>query len=373
MRPPPVDVLAARAVRLRGALAENDVDLLVVTSLPNLAYLTGLSASAGALIGSAEGYLVLCDARYTEAAQARAREWPAITAQVLDPGLSLDDAIAHALRPMSGLRMAFESPHMSVSRHHRITAALAADGANIGLTGLEHVVERLRIVKDPWEIGRVREGAARLSDVANSILTKRLVGKTEFEVASMIDGSLRRAGFERPAFDTIVAAGARAAQPHAQPTGNVIGAGELVVLDFGGVLDGYCTDLSRTVVAGRAGRRERQLIARVIEAQAAAFAAVAPGAGPEGVDGAARTVLEGYGLGAAFTHGTGHGLGLEIHEAPRVTRLRVGHSEPVLEAGMVMTLEPGVYLPGFGGVRIEDDVLVTEGGAEWLTSVPRAR
>jgi Xaa-Pro aminopeptidase len=144
-------------------------------------------------------------------------------------------------------------------------------------------------------------------------------------------------------------------------------------MDFGGVLDGYCTDLTRTVTAGTAGRRERRLIEWLAEAQAAAFQVVRPGHSPEAVDSAARTVLAAHGIGDAFTHGTGHGLGLEIHEAPRITRARPALPEPLLAAGMVLTLEPGAYFPGWGGARIEDDVLVTEDGADWLTNVPRTQ
>jgi Xaa-Pro aminopeptidase len=189
-------------------------------------------------------------------------------------------------------------------------------------------------------------------------------------VASEIESALRAAGFERAAFDTIVAAGPNAAVPHARAGQRRIEDGDLIVLDFGGVLDGYCTDLSRTVTAGRAGRRERRLIEQVIGAQAAAFNAVAPRRPPEDADRVAREVLSRHGLADAFTHGTGHGLGLEVHEAPRVSRA-ASRPEPVLEEGMVLTLEPGAYFPGWGGVRIEDDVLVTKDGAEWLTDVPR--
>jgi Xaa-Pro aminopeptidase len=173
------------------------------------------------------------------------------------------------------------------------------------------------------------------------------------------------------AFDTIVAAGPNAALPHARASQRRIEGGELVVIDFGGVLDGYCTDLTRTVTAGPAGTRERALVERVTEAQQAAFDALVPGRQPEAADQAARDTLARYGLADAFTHGTGHGLGLEVHEGPRVTRARAERPEPPLAPGMVMTLEPGVYFPGWGGVRIEDDVIVTQEGAEWLTDVPR--
>jgi Xaa-Pro aminopeptidase len=250
-------------------------------------------------------------------------------------------------------------------------ANLAAAGWDDPLRETDGLVEGLRAQKDGWEIGRLRDAAERLSSVAKCILSKALAGLTEADIAAGIETSLRQAGFERPAFDTIVAAGPNAALPHARAGARRIEEGDLVVLDFGGVLDGYCTDLTRTVTAGPAPVRERRLIEQVIEAQAAAFDAVAPRQPPEAVDEAARGALARHGLADAFSHGTGHGLGLEVHEAPRVTRARPDHAEPLLARGMVMTLEPGVYFPGWGGVRIEDDVLVTDDGAEWLTDVPR--
>jgi Xaa-Pro aminopeptidase len=203
--------------------------------------------------------------------------------------------------------------------------------------------------------------------VTKCILPRIFAGRTEAEVAAELDSRLRSAGFDRPAFDTIVASGPNSALPHARATARRIEEGDLVVVDVGGVLDGYCTDMTRTITVGRGGERERRVIAQVAEAQAAAFTAVRPGGRPEAVDAAARQTLNGHGIGEAFSHGTGHGLGLEVHEAPRVTRARPGHDEPPLAAGMVMTIEPGAYFPGWGGVRIEDDVLITDAGAEWLT------
>jgi Xaa-Pro aminopeptidase len=289
----------------------------------------------------------------------------------LAAGVSFDAAIADAVAMLAGPRVGFEARHLTVARHRFLTRTLEQRSGKEELVDTDGLVEELRIAKDVWEIGRLRDGGERLSAVAKCILPKVLAGRTEADVAADIDAALRRNGFERPAFDTIVASGPNAALPHARAGDRRIGDGELVVLDFGGVLDGYCTDLSRTLVMGPAGDRERKLIERVIAAQQAAFAATGPGVAPEAVDLAARDSLARDGLEDAFTHGTGHGLGLEIHEAPRVTRRRADHTEPALAVGTVMTLEPGAYFPGWGGVRIEDDVLVTDGGREWLTDVPR--
>jgi len=232
-------------------------------------------------------------------------------------------------------------------------------------------VENLRVRKDPWETATLRDAAQRLSDAAKCIMANALAGMAERDVAGRIEQELRRVGFDKPAFDTIVASGPNAARPHHRAGSRRIEPGDLVVLDFGGVLHGYSVDLSRTVIPGGAGARERRLLEQVAEAQAAGFAAIAPGRPASTVDDAARGVLEREGLGEAFSHGTGHGLGLEVHERPRVSRPRAGHPAETLEPGMVFTLEPGAYVPGWGGVRIEDDVLVTADGGAWLTDVPR--
>jgi Xaa-Pro aminopeptidase len=379
----PAEFLTARLERLRAALSAQKLDALVITSLPNVAYLTGFFATAAAVVVSGDTVHVIGDGRYATALAARAVSFPALTPTVIDAGFSYDEAIVATLRPLAGARVGFEASHVSVRQHRSLVARLTQNsGWADGLVETEGLVEALRATKDAWEQGRLRDGAARLSDVAKRILPKALAGRTESDVAADLERALRHAGFERPAFDTIVASGPNAALPHARAGDRRIEAGDLVVVDFGGALDGYCTDLSRTVIAQRPDGppplgnartvRARRLIEQVAEAQLAAFEALEPGAQPEAADRAARETLAGYGLADAFTHGTGHGLGLEIHEGPRVTRAREGRAEPPLARGMVLTLEPGVYFPGWGGVRIEDDVLVTPGGAEWLTDVPRA-
>jgi Xaa-Pro aminopeptidase len=190
-------------------------------------------------------------------------------------------------------------------------------------------------------------------------------------VAGVIEAALRRAGYERPAFDSIVASGPNAALPHHRAGERKLAEGDLVVLDFGGVLDGYCSDLTRTVSVGTPSSDALRVHAAVLAAQRAAIDAVRPGVLASLVDAAARQVLDAKGLGEAFGHGTGHGLGLDVHEDPRVARATADNPSAPLEAGMVLTVEPGAYLPGWGGVRIEDDVLVTPTGCETLTSVPR--
>jgi Xaa-Pro aminopeptidase len=371
MRVAPPDRLHARVQRVRKSLTARQLDGVVITSLPNIAYLTGFFASAAALVLTREKLVLIGDSRYTESLATRAEECPFIRPWQLPIGDSYEQGLVDALIPLRGAAMGFEPNHLTVSRHRSLTRGLEKIGWEASLVGCDGLVEAQRLHKDAWEIGVLRDAGARLSNVAKYILPNVLGGRTESEVAGQIDLELRRAGFERAAFDTIVASGANAALPHGRPGQRRIEPGDLVVLDFGGVLDGYCTDLSRTVAVGSARSRERRLMEQVADAQSAAFAAVRPGAAPESVDEAARNTLAGYGIAEAFTHGTGHGLGLEVHEAPRVARVRAGHTEPALGPGMTLTLEPGAYFPGWGGVRIEDDVLVTDDGAEWLTDAPK--
>ena len=211
-----------------------------------------------------------------------------------------------------------------------------------------------------------------MSAVARDVPMEVRAGRTEREVALAIDARLLSAGFSKVAFDTIVAGGPNAALPHAHPGERRFIEGDLVVLDFGGVYDSYCVDLTRTVCVGRADRRTREVYAAVLDAHDRAIASVAPGRSRFAIDAAARDALAAHGLADAFGHGTGHGLGIEVHEDPRITRRRpdVDGARELVASGMVFTIEPGAYLPGWGGVRIEDDVLVTTDGAELLTSAP---
>ena len=233
--------------------------------------------------------------------------------------------------------------------------------------------------KDEDEIETLREAARRLSAVARGVFEEIRVGRTERDIARAIDARIVGGGFERIAFETIVASGPQAALPHAHPTERTLGENDLVVLDFGGVYRSYCVDLTRTVSVGPASDRAREVHAAVLEAHDRAIQAVAPGRSRFAIDAAARDLLAARGLGEAFGHGTGHGLGIEIHEDPRITRRtgdaavapgnEVNEADEAVATGMVFTIEPGAYLPGWGGVRIEDDVLVTEHGVELLTNV----
>jgi Xaa-Pro aminopeptidase len=277
-----------------------------------------------------------------------------------------DSALGARLERLRPRTVGFEAEHVTVAALNRWQQA--APGTEWSPT--VQVVETLRLVKDPAELAALRRGGRALSGVATALASWVRGGRGERDVARDIDRALERAGFERPAFETIVASGPNSAYPHARPTDRRLAPGDLVVLDFGGVLDGYCVDLTRMAGVGAVGSEALQLYVGVRDAQTAALEAVRAGVRGAEVDAAARQVLEAAGLGDAFVHGTGHGLGLEVHEAPRIARASSGATD-VLEAGMVCTIEPGAYVEGVGGVRLEDDVVVTMGGSELLTEAPR--
>jgi Xaa-Pro aminopeptidase len=377
---PPPELLAARRQRVARLLSTLNLDALIVSHLPNVRYLTDFESSAATALLTPASLELVTDTRY----ETVARSMHDVDVRIVGPGSPADDALAAALAEGEWRRIGFEAARMSVARHGRVARALAAAEARTPreLLATEGVVEACRAVKDPYEIEVLREAARRLSAVAIGVLADIGPNARESEVAGRVEAGLRRAGFSGPAFDTIVASGSRSALPHARSTDRVIAAGDLVVLDFGGIYGGYCVDLTRTICLGRASDETRRVYDAVLAAQQAAIRAVAPGRPVVDVDRAARESLTTSGLGDAFVHGTGHGLGLEVHEAPRVTKASgrlvsyapgtaVVADPDMLEAGMVFTIEPGAYLPGWGGVRIEDDVLVTADGCEVLTSVPR--
>ena len=369
MRLAPPDRHLARHARLREDLRAASLDALLVTSLPNIAYLTGLFASAAALMVSADRIALIVDGRYLAAAKARAQDLAGLDIVRVPTGASHEECIAAEVRTFGNGRVGFEAAHLTVDQHKNLMARLASPNARIEISPTVGLVETRRSVKDDWELATLREGGRRLSDAAKCILPKALAGRSEREIASGVDVELRRVGFDKPAFDTIVAAGPNSAVPHYRAGDRQLAAGDLVILDFGGMLHGYAVDMTRTITVGGAGARQQQLLEQVTEAQQAAFAAISVGRAATEVDSAAREVLERHGLGEAFSHGTGHGLGLEVHERPRLAKHRPDTPIEPLQAGMVFTLEPGAYLDGWGGARIEDDVVVTPRGAEWLTDV----
>jgi len=348
------------------------LDAFIVTTPTNIRYLANHVGSAGTLVITHEAVHVLVDFRYVEAVRAlQASPAACPELQIRQVPASYDEALVSALIELGTAVAGIEAGHLTVARQEWLVRALESRSSSIQLRSTERLVEQLRLVKDATEVMAIRHAAQALSGVADRAFAAVRPGVTERSVAAVIEGALRDAGYERPAFETIVASGPHSALPHYRAGGRILRNGDLVVLDFGGVLDGYCSDLTRTVSVGQPSPEASRLHAAVRDAQSAAIAAVRPGVAASAVDAAARQVLIEHGLGEAFGHGTGHGLGLDIHEEPRVSQPRADSPSALLETGMVFTIEPGAYVAGFGGVRIEDDVLVTESGHEVLTSVPR--
>ncbi|HEV2387351.1 MAG TPA: Xaa-Pro peptidase family protein [Candidatus Acidoferrales bacterium] len=351
-----------RLRRLRERIDAAGADAFLVTHIPNVFYLSGFTGDAGALVVERGRATLLTDSRFT----IQAREELASTGirlKIVKGPLAAAAAGELARRVRGRGRVAFEAARLPVADAARLRQA----GGKLRWRPAVGWVERLRATKEPDEIVRMREAARLASRVVGELLPMLKPGVRECDVAAEIEFRMRRLGASGPAFETIVASGARGALPHARATTKVLRANELVVIDMGAILRGYCSDLTRTLYLGRASARVRRWYRAVLEAQAAARDALRPGVPAEAPDAAARKVLAGYGLDRAFVHSTGHGLGIEVHEEPRLGR---GQSQP-LDAASVVTIEPGVYLEGVGGIRIEDDVLVTPTGPETLTSAPR--
>ena len=357
-------------------MAAHHLDALLVTTLPNILYLTNFTGSAAIVVLTADRVHFITDFRYAtavRATQATSSACPDLELVMVEG--SYDATVAALLPTLSTPRIGFEPTNLTVSRYEWLRTALGGETAP-SLVAVEGrgLVERAREQKDAGEIAVLREAARRLSRVAEDVFSIVRAGRTERDVALDIDWRIRKAGFERTAFDTIVAAGTNGALPHAHPGERTISEGDLVVLDFGGVYASYCVDLTRTVSVGPASAKGREVYAAVLDAHDRAIEAVRPGCSRFDIDKAARDTLTRHGLGHVFGHGTGHGLGIEVHEDPRIASRRPGDAgvdarDEFVAPGMVFTIEPGAYLPDWGGVRIEDDVLVTDKGVEVLTDV----
>lgn len=337
----------------------------IISTPTNLRYLCGFAGTQGVLVLTPSHRWLMLDGRYDQATREAISAGQVGPVEVLPVPGRFDQTLAKAIDSLPAGEVAFEADHVTVSALHSWQAAMPRRA----FTSTSGLVETLRAVKDAQELSTIRRACRQLSDVARHLRSWVAEGRTEQQVASEIDAALSRAGFSHPAFPTIVASGPNSAHPHARPTDRRLSKGDLVVLDFGGVLDGYCGDLTRMAAVGQVEASAQALVDAVRVAQDAAIAAVRAGILASDVDAAARQVLTLRGLGDAFVHATGHGLGLDVHEAPRLGR---DTASPVrLEAGMVCTVEPGAYVEGRGGVRLEDDVLVTAEGCEVLTDAPR--
>jgi Xaa-Pro aminopeptidase len=345
----------SRADRLADAL---EVHALLVTDLTNVRYLTGFTGSNGMAVVGPDLRRFITDFRYTEQAASEVDGFDVEQAPQ-DFNAALSDGW-----PEGPLRLGFEDDHVSVRRHTRLRELLPE---RVELVPAGGAVEALRAVKDAGEIARIR-AAAQLADAVYEFLRSQgLVGRTEREVALALENEMRRLGAESPSFDSIVASAERGALPHAQPADVPIARGTLVTLDIGARLDGYCSDCTRTWATGDLPDDLAEAYALVLRAQEASLAAVRPGPDGREIDAVARDIIEAAGHGEHFGHGLGHGVGMEVHEAPRLART----GDTPLAAGNVVTVEPGVYLPGRGGVRIEDLVVVTESGHSVLSGTTK--
>jgi Xaa-Pro aminopeptidase len=349
----------ARLDRLRSALA---VDALLVTNLKNIRYLTGFTGSAGMLLVADDRLLLTSDGRYgTQIAQQ-------VTVAGCDVAIGLPGEQAAAVQraAQTSRRIGLEAGHVTWAQQR----AMAGEWfAHAELVPTEGVVEGLRRVKDEAEVERI-QAAASIADAALAAVLPRLLdGPTEAEFGLELDTEMRRRGAVSTSFETIVASGPNGAKPHHRPGARRVEEGDLVVLDFGALVDGYCSDMTRTVAVGepRDSALSRRMWDVVRQSQQAGVDAVRAGATGQGVDQACRDVIADAGWAERFVHGTGHGVGLDIHEAPAVGTT----SADTLAAGHVVTVEPGVYLPDHGGVRIEDTVVVTDEGCLPLTASPK--
>jgi Xaa-Pro aminopeptidase len=351
-----------RAQRLAAAVADRELDALLVTDLVNLRYISGFTGTNGlAVVGAgADGVRAfVTDFRYVERAADEVQGF-----ERRRGGRDLFDSVGQTLPADRPLRLGFDDAHLPVRRHRELGAAL---GDDVELVPAGGMVEDLRRVKDPGELKRIRAAAALADEAFNAMLERGLTGRTERAVALDLEDEMRHRGATAPSFPSIVAAGPHGALPHAEPRDVEIAAGTLVVIDFGALVDGYCSDCTRTVATGELDDEAADVYALVQRAQRAGLDAVRAGPSGRDVDAAAREVIEEAGHGEEFGHGLGHGVGLEVHEAPRLAK----SDESALQAGNVVTVEPGVYLSGRLGVRIEDLVVVTEDGAEVLSSVDK--
>ncbi|MDQ3940401.1 MAG: Xaa-Pro peptidase family protein [Actinomycetota bacterium] len=346
-----------RTAKLRSDLATLGLDALLVTNLTNVRYLTGFSGTNGQVLVGHSGTWFFSDPRY----EARAMDLVRGAEVAIYPA-RLTDVLTDRLRRAGIRRLAIEATTMSVAQHDDLAAKL-----DVELVPVRNIVEGLRRSKEADEVAAIRE-AVRLADETFAWAVDRLApGTTEREVALDIEVRMRLSGADEVSFNPIVGSGPLSAHIHHTPTERAFEKGDLVLLDFGCRFEGYCSDLTRTVVLGAASEDQRERYESVLAAQRAGIAAATQGAAAADVDRAARQVIDAVGHGDDFTHGLGHGVGLDIHEAPTLKDI----SEDTLTAGDVVTVEPGIYVIGEGGVRIEDCVLITEDGAEVLGMAPK--
>jgi Xaa-Pro aminopeptidase len=353
------DHFSKRRRALRQSLAQQKLEALVITHPPDWYYLTGFTGESGALIVGSDKTTLITDGRFVTQGKDETNG-----VQIVQHKAGLFQAVGEFLRNRGVRRAGFDPLQVTVAQ---LGALRKAAGARCAFKPASGLILSLRERKEPQELAQMRKAAILASEVVEHAIGLLRPGVREIQIAAEIEYQMRKRGASGPAFESIVAFGDRSALPHARPTSKQLRKNELVVLDLGAILGHYCSDITRTVYVGTAPKRVKEWYKAVLEAQGAAIAAVRAGACCGDVDAAARTTLAGYKLDKYFVHSTGHGLGLEVHEDPRVARGQKARLGP----GTVVTIEPGLYVPGVGGIRIEDDVAVHEDRSEILTRSPR--
>jgi Xaa-Pro aminopeptidase len=355
---------AHRIERVRAGVTELGLDGLLVSSLSNVRYLTGFSGSSGFLLLGPEQVVFATDGRYEQQAHEELADDVGFELLVAREGV-LAALAERAGQGVAGATFGFEGQHVAYDQWQRI----AEEADSLEWKSISGVVEKLRAVKDANEIAAMEKAAAIAAEALRATLPLVKPGVRETDIAAELDYRMVHLGAERPAFETIVASGARTALPHAATGTRRLERGELLLCDFGARWGGYCSDLTRTFVVGESSDLQRDRYGLVLEAQRAACGALTGGASGADVDAATRRVFEREGIEARFPHGTGHGVGLDVHESPRLGRT----SEESLAESMVVTVEPGLYFPGWGGIRVEDDVVITNGQPRALVDLERDR
>jgi Xaa-Pro aminopeptidase len=355
-----MDRFRSRRDKLRKLLHKSDADAMLVTSFTNVTYLTGFTGDDSYLLLRREGEVLLSDPRYTTQLE---QECAGLELAIRPPGVGMLETIEREVKKARPKRLAIEAASMTAGLRDQIADKLT----KTELASTSDLVEQLRVTKDQQEIDQIRVAIWQAEKAFGVLRASLRPEQTEKEVADELEHQLRRFGAKCASFPSIIAVGDHAALPHARPTGRKIGEADFVLVDWGADAGLYKSDLTRVLVTAKIPPKLERIYRVVLRAQEQAIAAIRPGISCQAVDAVARGIIHEAGFGKNFGHGLGHGIGLEIHEAPRLAA-----SQAVkLEAGMVVTVEPGIYLPDWGGVRIEDDVLVTKTGCEILTSVPK--
>ncbi len=355
-----------RLSRLRAALAERGLPALLVSAPANRRYISGFSGSNGALLITAEVAMLFTDGRYVIQA---GRESPDFSLrEIVNPGRTLADLLAEAAVELNLRMLNFEAAHMSVAEHYALTKAMF--DTPVELDPAEGVVESLREVKDDGEVATLRKAVAITDAAITAVIPHLRPEMSERQVAWMLEVAMREGGADGISFPIIVAAGPNSALPHARPSADPLGVGRPIIIDMGAMLGGYHADLSRTICLGEPDAQFWTIYTIVLDAQRRALAGLRPGLRCNAADALARDHITAAGYGEQFGHGLGHGVGLNIHEGPSLRRAAVGHEQngPRLQAGNVTSVEPGIYLEGWGGVRIEDLALITADGCEVLST-----